>query len=394
MFKPIKVRLDDLLLDPNNPRCVTTLQLSAAVPDTELEKHQTRLLQAFDETGQSEFFSVKDLLDSFRLIGYQAIDKIVVRAVPGGKFLVLEGNRRVSALRLLKKRHEAGQEDLSDLMKATQAIPAMELDAAGLKPEELAHQTAVLLGIRHHGSLLEWEPLPKAFNTYKTYMTLEPAIDDFRVDGDRVNKVAGMLSIPRTDVRSNLKTYVAFRQLEQKVEGVEDKHFSLIQSMISNRHLNAHSVIQQNPETFVLSEQSVHSIDQLCQFSTRDSLPTERKILAKPQSVAPLGKLKDYAETADSEAVRALARRAYEEATSGEIDPETGALKVSVESALNSVLDLESRAKWLESLSKLIDQMEHELKKSEFRCHGNDLMFLDKARKALVPLRRVLGIGE
>jgi hypothetical protein len=279
-------------------------------------------------------------------------------------------------------------------MHSIQSIPAMELVTTGLEPADLAHRTAVLLGIRHHGSLLEWEPLPKAFNTYKSYMGLKPSIGAFRIDGDRVNTVAGMLSIPRTEVRDNLKTYIAFRQLEQKVDGVEDRHFSLIQSVISNRHLNAHGVIQRDPDTLILSEQSVQTIEQLCQFSTRDSLPAEKKILPKPQSVAPLGRLKDKAETADSEPVRALARRAYDEATSGEIDPETGALKVSVESALDSVVDLESRTQWLDSLTALIEQMEHELNKADFRCHGNDLLFLDKARKALLPLRRVLGIGD
>ncbi len=103
MFKPTKVSLDDLMLDPNNPRCVVTLELKATVPDTEVETHQEKLLKAFDQTGDSEFFSVKDLLDSFEKVGYQPIDKIVVRALPRNKYLVLEGNRRVSALRILRK---------------------------------------------------------------------------------------------------------------------------------------------------------------------------------------------------------------------------------------------------------------------------------------------------
>jgi hypothetical protein len=182
--------------------------------------------------------------------------------------------------------------------------------------------------------------------------------------------------------------------LEQKVDGVEDKHFSLIQAVISNRHLSAHGIIQRDSDTFVLSDKSVQTIEQVCQFSTRDSLEAGKKILPKPQSATLLGRLADKAETSESEAVRALARRAYDEAISGEIDAETGLLKVSVESALNSVMDLESRTKWLETLTTLIEQMEIELDKSAFRGYGNDLLFLDKACKALLPLKRILGIAE
>ncbi len=394
IFEAASVRLDDLLLDPNNPRCVTTLKLAAPVPDTEIEKHQGALLAAFDETGESEFFSIKDLLDSFTLLGYQPIDKIVVRALPDHKYLVLEGNRRVSALRILKQRLELGEADLPDLARSMQAIPVMKLVTANLPPEEVAHRIAVLLGIRHHGSLLEWGPLPKAFNIYKTYMGLKPLRAQFRLDIDRIAKVAAMLSVPRKDVREALKVYIAFRQLEQKVDGVKAHHFSLIESVTSNRHLNAHGVIERDPNTFELSERSLQTIEQVCQFATRDSLPTDKKILPKPQSVAPLGKLKDKAESSDSDAVRGLARRLYEEAISGEIDPETGQLRISVESALDAVLELQSRTKWLDSLRALIDQMEHKLDKADFRGYGNDLLFLEKARKNLLPLRRVLRIPE
>jgi hypothetical protein len=225
-------------------------------------------------------------------------------------------------------------------------------------------------------------------------MGIRPHLEAFSVDGDRVNKVAGMLSIRATEVRDGLKIYIAFRQLQQRIDGVEDKHFSLVQSLIGNRHLNAHGVVEKNADTYVLGEQTVQTIEQLCQFSTRDSLTADQRILPRPQSVALLGRLKDKAETADSEAVRALARRVYAEATSGEIDQETGKLRLSVESALNSVLDLESRTKWLEALDSLTDQMEKELTKADFRSYGNDLLHLDKAKKALLPLRRVLGIGD
>lgn len=395
MFELISVALDDLLLDPNNPRCVTTLKLAEPVPDADIEKLQKDLLAKFDQTGESEFFSIKDLLDSFTVLGYQPIDKIVVRKLPNQKYVVLEGNRRVSALRILKQKHEAGEKDLSELMQSVQTLRVMQLITTNLTSEEIAHRVAVLLGIRHHGSLLEWDPLPKAFNIYKTYMGLKPLRQQFRIEIDRVAEVAAMVSVPRKDVRDALKVYIAFRQLEQKLDGVKDHHFSLIERVTGNRHLNAHGVVARDPATFTLTEASIDFIEQVCQFSTRDSPQAkEKKILPEPESVVPLGKLKDTAETADSEAVRALARRLYDEAILGEIDPESGNLKVTVESALDAVVDLQTRTQWLDTLRSLIDQMEAELDKADFRCSGNDLLFLEKARKDLLPLRRMLRIPE
>ena len=49
-------------------------------------------------------------------------------------------------------------------------INCMLLDTSDLSQDQIEHKITVILGIRHHGSLLEWEPLPRAFNIYTEYM--------------------------------------------------------------------------------------------------------------------------------------------------------------------------------------------------------------------------------
>ena len=68
MFRQLNVSIDRLLLDPNNPRCVTSLNVQAHIPDSEVASHQEALLEMFDASGQSEFFNIKDLLDSFKQV--------------------------------------------------------------------------------------------------------------------------------------------------------------------------------------------------------------------------------------------------------------------------------------------------------------------------------------
>jgi hypothetical protein len=393
MFRQISISLDQLLLDPNNPRCVTSLDVQAHIPDNEVSKYQDKLLEMFDTSGQSEFFNIKDLLDSFRQVGYVPIDKIVVKAVGDNRFLVIEGNRRVSALKFLKRAHDDARETLgADLLSAMAALPVLELVTADISAEELRKRISILLGLRHHGSLLEWEPLPKAFNIYKTYMAIEPSLPEFKFVAERRQRVAGILAVPARDVTTALRTYVAFRQLRSVVDGVRDHHYSLIEAAVTERRLN--NFISTDPDTFRLDEHSIARLDQVCQFSVRDNLGPDQKIIPRPQSFALLGRLKEKADTADTEVVRLVAERNLHDVVAGEVEHDSGSLKMTLEAALDNVIDLERRTEWIAELERLLGQMEDHLDKKEFRGVGNDLLQLEKLSKALVPLQRILGIAS
>jgi hypothetical protein len=393
MFRQISVRVDQLLLDPNNPRCVTSLDVQAYVPDKEVPRHQNRLLEMFDTSGQSEFFNIKDLLDSFRQVGYVPIDKIVAKAVGDNKLLVIEGNRRVSALKFLKRSHDAGRESLSaGLLGTMVSLPILELVTENVPPEELRKHISILLGLRHHGSLLEWEPLPKAFNIYKTYLALDPPLAEFTLVASRRQDVAGILAVPAREVTAALRTYVAFRQLRSVLDGVRDHHYSLIEAAVTERRLNG--FISTDPSTFKLTELSIAHLDQVCQFSIRDSLSADQRVIRRPQAFSLLGRLKEKAETAQSDVVRSVAERNLREVVAGEIDPDSGLLRMSLETALNNLTDLERRTEWVAELERLLDKMEEHLDKNEFRSVGNDLIKLEALKKALVPLQRILGMAS
>src|SRR5438445_12041627 len=87
-----QLSLDDLLLDPNNPRFVEDLDLKDEAPDEKVEALQDEALKRFrtkadeDREGDDEsFFGVHDLIESMSQIGFVSIDRVVVRKLDAKK---------------------------------------------------------------------------------------------------------------------------------------------------------------------------------------------------------------------------------------------------------------------------------------------------------------------
>src|SRR5437879_6533142 len=100
MLKEIHIPIEELLLDPNNPRFIRDLEQPVKVLDQEIEKIQEALLGRFSrnpapEDPDFDVTNIKDLYDSMLRIGFVGIDRIVVRPLKNRKkkYLVIEGNR-------------------------------------------------------------------------------------------------------------------------------------------------------------------------------------------------------------------------------------------------------------------------------------------------------------
>src|SRR5437773_11881292 len=98
-FKEITVDPDDLLLDPNNPRYQGDFPGFIFVPYEQIGD-QTSQDRAFERINLPRF-NVRQLAESIAEIGYLPIDRLIVTKYRGDKFLVVEGNRRLAALRLI-----------------------------------------------------------------------------------------------------------------------------------------------------------------------------------------------------------------------------------------------------------------------------------------------------
>ena len=106
-FPIIKVTLEDLILDPNNPRFSKNEHELIDVESKFAEQEVQNLTLLKMTTGDQ--FDVDSLAASIKNNGYVSlVQPMLVRKI-NDKFLVIEGNRRTSALKTLKIKHNSGQ---------------------------------------------------------------------------------------------------------------------------------------------------------------------------------------------------------------------------------------------------------------------------------------------
>jgi hypothetical protein len=184
--------VEDLLLDPENPRLALEVRTSQ---DAILE----RLF--IDE-------ALEELAVSFVRNGYFWEEPLVV--VPGPKggeqFIVVEGNRRLAALKLLLN---------PSLRKKLRVTNFPEAPAARLK--ELTEVPTVTypsrdrivpyLGFRHITGVKKWEPYAKA-----------RYIDSLLRSGVTIEQIEESIGDNARTVRKLYQSYVVYRQIEDDLE--------------------------------------------------------------------------------------------------------------------------------------------------------------------------------
>jgi len=207
-LSPIKLKLDDLLLDPNNPRFSELGEELNPVPEGRFadEKVQSNTIEKM----KNSIFDVAELRDTIKTIGFLPMDRIVVHKWKGqsadGKprYVVIEGNRRVTALKWLINLHEIGKEtfDESQLKNFT------DLECL-LLTDELAPTSASLIlpGLRHVSGIKEWGAYQKA-----------KAIHALRKGGMSSQEVAQSLGLSTKAANSAYRCFLALEQMKSDEE--------------------------------------------------------------------------------------------------------------------------------------------------------------------------------
>jgi hypothetical protein len=192
MPKEFTAKLADLYFDPGNPRLIGDF--------------------ADDQDKMFRFLitdiGVDDLLESISASGLFNADPIIVRDRPkGGGYFVIEGNRRLAALKLLKGiRPNDGQ--------PIPAVPEVSPDVAKTF-EELNVQSGwpdevlqAYLGYKHVTASREWSPDSKA------KFVFEHAKGDFSVENLR--RFAKSLGTKYPTLKRWLIAYLTLKQAESK----------------------------------------------------------------------------------------------------------------------------------------------------------------------------------
>ena len=231
---PIRVRLDRLYLDPNNPRLAVEDKPgydrpSRIFPAAVQEELETRVRNAYK--------GVRALADSIVTVGWLPIDPMLVWEHPKkrGHFVVLEGNTRTAALRAIArdlqrertKLAKARKNTFSDpeaireqegkvaryeaVVKATAAIEV--LPVAARDPSELGRAVPRLLGVRHINHAQQWKPYALNLYVCSVYRQLfeeRQGRQGLRLDEALLQECAAQVSMSGWKVRRAVQAVMAF----------------------------------------------------------------------------------------------------------------------------------------------------------------------------------------
>jgi len=173
--------VNDLLLWHNNPRLIEEFGEERSM--NVIESCQEEIMTRLRDEG-----NIGDLIKSILSNGWLGYDPILVATIENGtKYVVLEGNRRVTALKTITNRAKDGlltnQEDIEfdeediDAQIKKEGIEVFNAGDFASFPEDREKLVKKILNIRHIISQNPWPLHRKAFQVFKDYMEMLAAKD-------------------------------------------------------------------------------------------------------------------------------------------------------------------------------------------------------------------------
>lgn len=150
-LSPIELQLANIYLDPNNPRFTEAdweyvPQSDWNKPEIQ-ERAQRRLVSDFD---------VEKLRMSMEVNGFLPIDRVIVRKFEEGKYLVLEGNRRICAAKMISEVALDGSVVVAAVLESLKNIPCLSYTGTN------GDAAWIFQGLRHISGVAEWSAFNKA----------------------------------------------------------------------------------------------------------------------------------------------------------------------------------------------------------------------------------------
>ena len=189
-LEPAAISLDKLYLDPNNPRFVTAGW--NRLPDEDVGKEavqdevRTKLIQQFD---------VDRLRKNMEVNGYLPIDRVIVREIAPDKYVVLEGNRRICAAKLISRYAQDGQRVDDAVKNSLLEIPCL------IYTGQKADAAWIFQGIRHISGFIDWSSFNKA----------KLLVEQMESDGLNLTEVGQRFGISGPGAGQWVRGYKAFK---------------------------------------------------------------------------------------------------------------------------------------------------------------------------------------
>ncbi len=252
-----------LIFDPNNPRLITRDE------DCHDEKDFLDGDLQQEAADKIEHEKIDQIVNSIRQNGWLPVDHIFVKKhLDGQYYIVLEGNRRVAAIRKIRQDESVDKK----LRESLDNIEVMEI-VDNLPNGQLRKKISYLLGVRHHGSLIKWMVFAQAHNIFKRYLELtNQNWDTFRWKPDVAQRIADALSISLDKIEDRLKVYRAMKQVggvprvRESLGEVKGRYYSLFEAVLLGRNQKLNTYIHQDEDNFIIDDLGVERLINLCHF--------------------------------------------------------------------------------------------------------------------------------
>jgi len=216
------LNIKNLNLDPNNYRFIDSIDYKPIsendLTSSDIQRRTTSLI--LGKNGEN----VKDLIDSFRKNGYLPVDQIQVRKLKNGKYLVVEGNRRVACLNYIQTKYETTGYDLGKLNPDIFSnLPVVWYQDA----DEKHHK--ILMGLKHISGNKKWPTINQAQLIKDLHLEYNMTMDE----------VCQSIGISRQEFLSTLNTLALIDQYRASEYGDQfsSAKFSIFREIIKNKKI-------------------------------------------------------------------------------------------------------------------------------------------------------------
>lgn len=269
ILRPLTVSPDQLLLDPNNPRIVLDVNTDRKFTPNELIKSDVQ--QYILSVINKQTHHIAELIRGIRASGFiDGGNDMIARRIPNtDKYLVIEGNRRTTAIKHLLNDSKNLNSTILDTLTAVHVKEFVYKSNPEFTEEAVID---ILLGKIHIDGPLPWGALESAYYIYNSYLREMKSYtrdSQFQYIPQCAREVAALFNLTANGVRKKIKVYRVYEQLKEQRYEVRPHHFSLIDMAITDRELSE-KYFELRPETFHFSNRGLARFDWLC---IRDKKP-------------------------------------------------------------------------------------------------------------------------
>jgi hypothetical protein len=213
-----EIQPEFLLLDPQNLRLLERFDSEISNVNTKLIGQPSIQRRVFEILWNDPLFDVASLEKSIIYNGFLKHERLIVARYDERQYIVLEGNRRLTAVRHILSQNPRGEGLRPDVRQSLISLPCFVLsgDPIGSSEKtlnEYRRAAEIYIGMRHLMGAKRWEPASR-------YEFQAKLLDE----GWTVDEVAERFGRKRLEVVRDLKAQKLYRDFRTFEAGKEFKH--------------------------------------------------------------------------------------------------------------------------------------------------------------------------